>query len=71
MSELNDTEIKDLVKNAPRNKKSQDYGKWTVDLKSAAKSVPIDDKYRETKEPVRTLIIIADYLWVTFTICLL
>ncbi|XP_055865688.1 interferon-induced helicase C domain-containing protein 1-like isoform X1 [Biomphalaria glabrata] len=62
-NELNDTEIKDLVKNAPRNKKSQDYGKWTVDLKSAAKSVPIDDKYRETKEPVRTLIIIADYLW--------
>ncbi|KAH9492773.1 Antiviral innate immune response receptor RIG-I [Bulinus truncatus] len=61
--ELNDPGILKLIQKMPRNKKSQEYGQWAVDLKSSAKAVPIDNISYETKEPVRNLIIIADYLW--------
>ncbi|KAH9492755.1 hypothetical protein Btru_026246 [Bulinus truncatus] len=67
--ELNDQLIKELAGKIPRNKKRQEYGQWAVDLKNAAKSVPINDVSRETQEPVRTLIIIADYLW-TYSVAL-
>ncbi|CAL1540807.1 unnamed protein product [Lymnaea stagnalis] len=56
-------ETKKKTENIPRNKKSQEYGQWAVDLKNAAKSVPIIDKSRETNSPVRTLMIATDYLW--------
>ncbi|KAH9492746.1 Antiviral innate immune response receptor RIG-I [Bulinus truncatus] len=67
--ELNDQLIKELAGKIPRNKKRQEYGQWAVDLKNAAKSVPINDVSRETQEPVRTLMIIADYLW-TYSVAL-
>ncbi|CAG5115396.1 unnamed protein product, partial [Candidula unifasciata] len=61
VKEINNDELKTLLKKIPSNKKSQLYGQWTVKIRNMARAFPRQEN-RETISPVRALIIIADYL---------
>ncbi|BFY98465.1 hypothetical protein BsWGS_01505 [Bradybaena similaris] len=61
VEEIKNDGLKTLLKKIPSDKKSQQYGQWTVKIRNMAKAFPRQEK-RETFGPVRALIIIAYYL---------
>ncbi|GFO06057.1 interferon-induced helicase c domain-containing protein 1, partial [Plakobranchus ocellatus] len=61
IKEINDEKLESLMRKIPREKKSQQYGQWIVQMEKQAMASK-RDPINETKSPVRSISVIAEHL---------